>query len=183
MLRYSIILLLCCIYTANSLSQELKLSFIAPKCHDGDDGEISISILNGTPMCRLIVEDSSSKSLLSLNLRADTSFSISGLTAQEYKVLLVSDADTIQKLIVINEPEKLKANKIEVLKEPTSSSKCDGELKVNPTGGTKPYTYVWNKDKKKDAEIFKKACSQVQRCTINDANKCGEVEVAYPLFL
>ncbi len=183
MLRIFILFSVCILHTIASWCQEVSVTAYDVKCNGGSDGEVSISVNNSSNRYTLkIIRESDNRTLQLQQFASDTTISYSNFFAGKYVLEIVSNADTILKNFIVDEPARLVANKIEVIAMPSSAKTCNGILKVNPSGGTAPYSYKWNDGSSKEA-ILGDACCRVHRCKIYDANNCGPIEIAHPLFL
>jgi hypothetical protein len=75
--------------------------------------------------------------------------------------------------INVNEPDTITSN-LSFFNE-TCFSSCNGSASVNPSGGTAPYTIVWNPSGSPGNNIGS-LCSGNYSVTITDANGCSKTE-------
>lgn len=98
-----------------------------------------------------------------------TASSITGLCAGWY-ICTVTDANgcTATDSIQVTEPAVIQANDSIVL---AACGMCNGEIHLNPTGGTGPYTYLWTPGGQVTQSIVG-LCAGIYSVTITDANGC-----------
>ncbi|MEM9920733.1 MAG: T9SS type B sorting domain-containing protein [Bacteroidota bacterium] len=103
-----------------------------PSCNDGDDGQITVAGTGGTPGYTYLWDTQ------------ETTPTISGLVAGSY-ALTIFDSRGCDFVTNINvqEPDILMVQ-IDTLLNVTCNDEDDGRIELNPTGGTLPYTYLWN---------------------------------------
>jgi hypothetical protein len=91
-----------------------------------------------------------------------------GLGAGDYTVTVTdNNSCAITKAIKLNEPAELKANAKII---PSGTDNTSGSIKLNITGGTKPYTILW--DDGQTTDFIQNLAKGVYGVTINDAKDC-----------
>jgi len=99
-------------------------------CNGGKDGSAGSSVTGGTAPYEFSWSS------------GQTTQNISGLSAGNYSIT-VTDASGCSdtKIVTITQPAPILAS-VSILQ--ASCSQSDGSATVNPSGGTAPYTYLWN---------------------------------------
>jgi hypothetical protein len=154
------------------------------KCNNDNNGEVGLSISNvqGSTLVRLM-QAKNNKVVFSCNITIDTAFAVYNLSADDYILQIVSNGMSEEFNVKVNEPEKLKANKISVENYPDGSDNCNGIITVSPSGGTKPYSYEWIEGKiNATSAHLEDLCEGIYTCKIQDANNCGEVKATVYLL-
>jgi len=127
-------------------------------CNGGNNGSINISVLGGT-----------TPYIFNWSPGGTTTQNISGLTANNYSVL-ITDAHSCTNTFstTLSQPPALS-----VSVTPTNVS-ChggsDGTATANPSGGTSPYSYLWNNSQTSQTATALSATTY--SVTITDANGC-----------
>ncbi|MFK8164163.1 MAG: T9SS type A sorting domain-containing protein, partial [Lewinella sp.] len=96
-----------------------------------------------------------------------TTATINGLTAGSYFVTVTSGSQTNTGVTIINEPAAITLNGTVT----DASNGANGSVTVNPSGGTGPYTYLWNIGNQTTATI-NDLPQGFYTCTVTDANGC-----------
>ena len=184
MLRIFSLLMVCILHTSITLCLEVNLTSQAVSCNGGNDGEISVSIMNAaTDITIRLTQAKNNKLLQQISINADTTITFSKLSAIEYRVLVLIPGKPFEKIIWVKEPEPLKANTIEVIQVPADGENCNGIIMATPSGGSPPYRYNWSENAG-NAETAKieGLCPGIYRCIINDSFNCGSVSATSALF-
>ncbi|TXC76226.1 T9SS type B sorting domain-containing protein [Luteibaculum oceani] len=144
----------------------------APTCFQGADGKITATISGGTTPYTFQWNDGQNQ----------TTNTAINLSAGEYQ-LVVTDANGC--ILILNES----------LEEPTpitisfikSDIECEGEntgwAQANPSGGTSPYSYLWNDANNQKTKIASNLIAGTYNVTVFDANGCegtGSVTINGP---
>lgn len=100
----------------------------------------------------------------------ETTDNISGLCAGTYFVQ-VSDTNncTLTETYTISEPSQIVANEVVIN---TDCGLCNGDITLNPSGGSSPYTYLWGGGETTNS--LTGLCAGIYTVTITDANNCSE---------
>ena len=128
-----------------------------PSCYQGNDGVADLTVNNGTPPYSFNWSSGS-------NQQDPTN-----LTAGNNTVT-ITDANgcTANESIVLGEPTPVLPNAFSNYVSDVSA--CDGGGTANPTGGTPPYTYLW--DNGQTTQTATGMCVGVHSVTVTDANGC-----------
>ena len=144
--------------------QECELTLSAkitqPKCYGGEDGKIAVSVSGGTEPYYYKWN----------NGRTDGT--LSGVSAGTYSVLVADENGcTAEKSFTITETDSIAIT--EKLTKPTCR-KSNGKITLNITGGTEPYTYLWNLPKNRIdvAKDLENLQSESYIITVTDKNSC-----------
>ena len=141
---------------------ELQISAkkTVPTCFGGEDGKIAVSVSGGTEPYYYKWN----------NGRTDGT--LSGVSAGTYSVL-VADGNgcTAEKSFTITETDSITIT--EKLTKPTCR-KSNGKITLNITGGTEPYTYLWNLPKNRIdvAKDLENLQSESYIINVTDKNSC-----------
>ncbi len=181
---HKIILTLFCInffyFTVSSEDIDFKLISEPVKCYGESSGKITVDIISGVPEFIIILYDNKPSArqnyLAKVNIK-NTGYSFDDLPADEYYITVEdSKGSSLQKEIIVDQPEKLKAEPITLEKCFTTTEKKDAVLKANCSGGIKPYTYAWSENTgNQTTQSAKNISAGIYRCFIDDKNNCGPV--------
>jgi len=130
-------------------------------CGSGGDGEADASgSSGGTPPYSYLWST------------MDTTAVIDSLTSGSY-FLTITDANGCRFLdtAIINSGGNIDPN--EIIADATCPSNCNGSIRLSPSGGTAPYTYLW--DNASTNFIRVALCPGNYTVTITDANSCSRV--------
>ncbi|MCR4799915.1 MAG: leucine-rich repeat protein, partial [Bacteroidales bacterium] len=141
---------------------ELTLSakIIQPKCYGSEDGKITVSVSGG------------SEPYYYKWSNGRTDGTLSGVSAGTYSVLVADENGcTAEKSFTIAETDSIVIT--EKLTKPTCR-KSNGKITLNITGGTEPYTYLWNLPKNRIdvAKDLENLQSESYIITVTDKNSC-----------
>ncbi|MBN2213008.1 MAG: SprB repeat-containing protein [Bacteroidales bacterium] len=182
-MRFLLIPVLLCssIFIVNSQLIEFELYSDSAICFNDSSGRITIKITKGYPEFEIRLYDKKpaikQKVLLKI-ISEDTLIVIDKLASKLYFITVRDAADNMmEKQIKIGQPEKLGFHKISVEKGLSDPGSSDAVLKVNPFGGTPPYTVVWDYNAGNQTGFYARNIGKgYYSCLINDANNCGPVE-------
>ncbi len=115
-----------------------------------------------------------------------TTLTATGLCASTY-IITATDADgcTQTGSVVIAGPNGLTSS-ITTQVNPTCNGNCDGTATVTASGGTAPYTYLWNDPLAQTTATATGLCAGTFEVTVTDANGCvsvSSVTIAQPITL
>ena len=184
MLKFFTLIPLCLLHFGLVFSTNVDIKVSHAKCYSDNNGEVRLNIskVQGASLVRLM-QAKNNKVVFSCNIIIDTAFAIYNLSADDYILQIVSNGISEEFNVKVNEPEKLKANKISVENYPDGSGNCNGIITVSPSGGTKPYSYKWIEGKINAASAHLEGlCEGIYTCKIQDANHCGEVKATVYLL-
>ena len=130
-------------------------------CYDGDDGSVDVSVIGGTPPYIFTAPLSST---------GPTTATAEDLEAGTY-LFMVTDANGCQAMATatVDEPTKLIAE-IVAHTDVTCEGEDDGTATVNATGGTTPYSYLW--DNGSTTATATLLTPGIHTVTVTDANDC-----------
>jgi len=133
-------------------------------CNGGNNGAINLSVSGG-----------SSNFLYSWSNSATTQ-DVSGLSAGAYTVTVVdvTCADTVKKIAIITQPTALSTTMS--ITNASSCSTSDGKIISNVSGGTSPYSYLWNNGK--TIGTITGLTQGNYTLTVTDANNCANTFTA-----
>ncbi|NUM51615.1 MAG: gliding motility-associated C-terminal domain-containing protein [Flavobacteriales bacterium] len=153
----------CSNTTSVSLNEPIELAAIAttllePACNGFCDGAAEIIASGGTAPYSYLWSNGQTSSIAT-NLCAGT-----------YSVI-VTDANgcTASASVTVNEPTQIQANAVSVF---PLCGVCDGQINLNPSGGTGPYTFLWNGGQV--TQMINNLCAGIYVVTITDAKGCSE---------
>lgn len=149
-------------FTRNLLATEgllLELDIQGPSCNGDSDGLIEVFVQGGSGEYTYIWSNGS------------TSSGISGLAAGSYSVTvtdvnnpnLFTDQD-----IPLADPDPLTIN---IISTPSNGG-ATGSLEAQVSGGTEPYSYLWNDDDAQTTAIADRLPSGEYAVRVEDANGC-----------
>ena len=144
--------------------QDCELSLSAkitqPKCYGSEDGKIELTVIGGTEPYYYKWS----------NGRTDGT--LSGVCSGTYSVLVADENGcTAEKSFTIAETDSITIT--ETLTKPTCR-KSNGKITLNITGGTEPYSYLWNLPKNRIdvAKDLENLQSESYIITVTDKNSC-----------
>jgi gliding motility-associated-like protein len=139
----------------------ISSSITAPSCVPGNDGDIDITVIGGTPSYTYLWSNTL------------TTEDITGLSAGNYS-LTVTDANSCTATQSFNVVNPLAPTISAIIESPSCNPGNDGQIDIIVSGGTIPFTYVWN-----DAittEDRNNIPSGTYSLTVTDANSCSSVK-------
>ncbi len=137
----------------------LSTSKVDVSCNGGSNGSIDLSVTGGTGGYTYLWDD----------FDESTTQDLSGLSAGTYIVVVSDDSFcTATTSVVITEPTVLTATYEQT--SPTCFDGNDGEIDVNPAGGTAPYTYLWTTGE--TTEIRTGLTPGIYEVTVTDFKGC-----------
>ena len=132
-------------------------------CNAGSDGTVTatpVTNQNNTPFTYLWNN-------------GETTQTISGVTAGPYSVVVTDSIGCeASGSFVVSEPTLLTIS-TSVVDEQTFNG-CDGSATVTASGGTAPYTYLWNDPAAQTTATASNLCPGTYTVTVTDANGCAE---------
>lgn len=139
------------------------VTVIDASCNGTCDGSANVLPIGGQPPYTYL-----------WNPGGQTTPSVTNLCAGNYFVT-ITDANGCIRIapISVNEPDTITSN-LSIVNE-TCFGSCNGSASVNPSGGTGPYTIVWNPSGTPGNNIGG-LCSGNYSVTITDANGCSKTE-------
>ncbi|MGB1317969.1 MAG: Ig-like domain-containing protein, partial [Flavobacteriales bacterium] len=138
---------------------EIDFEITEPLCNGDANGAIDITVTNAA----LPVTFSWSNGA--------TTEDLNNVVAGTY-VVTVTDAQgsVVQETIELTQPAVLGVT-VDVSDETTVNG-CDGSATANPTGGTPPFTFLWDDPAAQTTETAVDLCAGVYQVTVTDSNGC-----------
>jgi gliding motility-associated-like protein len=140
----------------------INITFVRPLCNGDCNGSITANPTGGTGT---FVSYSWS------TIPSQSTPTATGLCAGTYTIFVKdSYGCTAQRTVVLTQPPVLVPNGsfVDVL----CFGQCTGSITVNPSGGTPPYSYLWNPGNATTASITGLCAPTCYTVTIRDANNC-----------
>ncbi|MFH1004745.1 MAG: gliding motility-associated C-terminal domain-containing protein [Bacteroidota bacterium] len=137
---------------------------VNPSCNGMCDGSISATVSGGVPSYTYQWMPG-----------GQTTSSITGLCSGSY-TLTVTDSKGCNNMATFTliTPPILNAN-ASIINNISCAGICDGSVTANPTGGTLPYTYLWNPGSI-TSQTVTGLCAGTYIVTVRDANNCTDIE-------
>lgn len=149
-------------YTQNILVYEVPtISSLSTdvSCFGGSDGAIDITIAGGNPNYGV--------SWNTGNISQD----VAGLSAGTYDVIISDNNGCLAyDTVTLIEPTELVTTA--VVTNSTCANLCDGQIVLTTTGGTSPYTYLWDDPLSQTNSTATALCAGSYTGTITDNNGC-----------
>ncbi|MFH1321751.1 MAG: PKD domain-containing protein, partial [Bacteroidota bacterium] len=133
-------------------------------CPGGNDGEITVNVYDGIPPYTYLWDD----------LLSQTTTTADSLLAGTYTVIITDANGCITTAgTTINEPPVLIAS-ISSSADASCNGDCDGNAFASATGGTSPYTYLWNDPGSQTTAIATGLCNGPYNVIVTDINGCTD---------
>lgn len=132
-------------------------------CYGGSDGEATALPSGGTPPYSYLWSN------------GQTTQTATNLVAGDYSVIVTDDAgNIIQATITVDQPEEI----VIVINgtNPTVIGGNDGSATANVSGGTPPYSYLWNDPLAQTTQTATGLTAGTYTVTVTDANGCTAEE-------
>ncbi len=145
-------------------------------CFTGCDGEISIVATGGVPGYTYTWYDNTNTPI------GQNSTVASGLCAGDYYVEVTDQNGAVQtsNTFTVGEPTQITITNTTVSDFNgaviSCNGQCDGIVNSVATGGTAPYTYLWNDASNQATATANNLCDGTYTVTVTDANGCIETE-------
>ncbi|MFC2113552.1 T9SS type A sorting domain-containing protein [Bacteroidota bacterium] len=137
------------------------LSGTSPLCFGGSEGSVELTVSGGTSPYSFSWST------------GDTSRNLSGLQSGKYFVVVTDSLNCSQyDSIRITQPEEL-VTEVTNVTNVSDSGMADGNAAVTVTGGTPPYSYLWNDESATtDSSVFNLPANKWFRMTATDYHGC-----------
>lgn len=180
------ILLLIFIYSPESKAYTPPLSVKTGSviCMGESNGSIEIVPTDEIPESFTVEVRSDITGLLgTFNENSSIPFQMNNLNAGDYTIWYSNGIKKDRISVEIESPEILNANVISIVSISGENDAFRASIRANPTGGTPPYSISWSENtNNQDGAVASDLPMGVYRCTINDANFCGEVTATIFLY-
>lgn len=138
---------------------------VQPKCYEGNDGSIDLSVLGGTQPYYISANN---------NVNRIQGSSISGLSAGLYRIL-VTDSNQCETSVdvTITQPDPLQIDLADIVQ--TSCGNATGSISATYSGGTPGYTYQWLNSKNNaisTSSTIQNIPADIYKVILTDANSC-----------
>lgn len=137
-------------------------SLTIPSCFDSDNGSVTVEVQGGNAGHTFQWYDENRQTGTTASNLKDGMYLV--------KVTNASNCGTV-KTIVIDAPEEQKI----IVDQVTPSlcyGACNGEIGVYATGGTEPYSYIWDAPGQPTGALINNLCEGKYTVTLTDANGC-----------
>ncbi len=141
------------------------IAVTATSCATSCDGTATVNPIGGSlPYTYLWLHDGS------------TTNSVSNLCRGDY-ILQVSDASGCARSVTvsINSPISISINET-MVSQTCNSNPCDGSIRLDVSGGVRPYSYTWGPAPQNDTNFLGSLCAGIYNVTVSDANGCSETK-------
>lgn len=146
-------------------SASISMTGIDPLCNDSCNGEAIATPTGGTPPFSYLWNDP----------LAQTDSIATGLCAGLYTITL-TDANGCVAVnqVSLSEPTPIGVSLL-IVDNGTCAGNCDGSITVIPSGGTIPFTYLWNDPLAQTTAAAIDLCAGTYTVEVTDANGCSDV--------
>lgn len=133
-----------------------------PKCFGNADGTAGVNAFGGTSPYTYLWNTAPSQ----------TSATATGLTPGVYNVTVTDAAAGVATAAVtLNASTPLSPSTV-LIQHATTNFSCDGAASVNATGGTTPYSYLWDDAGSTTTQTGTSFCTGTFHVTVTDAHSC-----------
>ncbi|MFM1876575.1 MAG: hypothetical protein RL266_2312 [Bacteroidota bacterium] len=145
-------------------SASIAMTGIDPLCNDSCNGQAIATPTGGTPPFAYLWDDA----------LGQTDSIASGLCAGLYTVTL-TDANGCVAVnqVTLSEPTPIGVSLL-IVDNGTCSGNCDGSITVIPSGGTIPFTYLWDDPQTQTTASAIDLCAGTYTVVVTDANGCSD---------
>ncbi|MCF8257235.1 MAG: gliding motility-associated C-terminal domain-containing protein [Flavobacteriales bacterium] len=146
-------------------SATLFMSATDPGCNNGCDGTATVATFGGTAPFFFVWDDPLTQ----------TNATSIDLCTGLYTVT-VTDADGCVAVgqVTLDNPAPIGLSLL-IIDNGTCAGNCDGSITVIPSGGTIPFTYLWDDSNGQTSATAVNLCAGIYSVTVTDANGCTDV--------
>ena len=133
-------------------------------CFNSSDATVTINLTGGTAPFEYTINGTTYSNV------PDAALPVSGLSAGTYPISIVDgNGCTVASSVEITEPDALEVTG-DVVSNVSCNGEADGEAEVSVTGGTAPYSYLW--DNTAVTSSIEELAGGTYNVTVTDANGC-----------
>ncbi len=132
-------------------------------CNGDATGSINISIINEVGTVNYVWS------------HGPTSQDVSGLSAGNYTVTITDDVTTLTETYTVTEVSTAVSVSLASTDVSTNGGN-DGDATASPSGGTSPYTYLWNDTNGSTTAMISGLTANTYSVTVTDANGCKVID-------
>jgi len=140
----------------------LFMSATDPSCDGACDGTATVTTFGGTSPFTYLWDDAGTQSTPTAIDLCDGLYTVT-----------VTDADGCVAVnqVTLNEPAPIGLSLL-IIDNGTCAGNCDGSITVVPSGGTIPFTYLWDDPSTQTTATASNLCGGVYNVIVTDANGC-----------
>jgi gliding motility-associated-like protein len=149
------------------------LGITPPLCYLGTDGAIAIGATGGVPALTYSLDT---------GIIVNTSGTFSNLAAAIYIMRIKDSRDCfVDTAVIVTQPDSINIDTV-VTPNECKGTNDQGAVVANVTGGTPPYTYLWNTTPAQTVPAITGLPNGAYMVTVTDANKCTTSIVAHVIY-
>jgi gliding motility-associated-like protein len=146
-------------------SATLFMTGINPLCNDSCNGQAIATPVGGTPPFTYLWDDPS----------AQTDSVATGLCEGLYTVTLTDDNGCVAvNQVSLTQPAPIGLSLL-IIDNGTCAGNCDGAITVIPSGGSIPFTYLWNDPLNQTTATAIDLCAGTYSVEVTDVNGCTDI--------
>jgi gliding motility-associated-like protein len=134
-------------------------------CNGGNTGLVNLTVSGGNPPYTYLWN----------TIPPQNSANVNNLIAGNYTVTITDNSGCDRTYTyTVTEPTAITINLIPI--DEKCKNGCDGEITSTVTGGTAPYSYLWNNPQASDTTTASGLCAGNYTVTVTDANACTKTD-------